>query len=704
MNSLRQFPLVRLILPVILGMAPGIFFEPWLKVPPGIPAIIFILLGFHVFSTKDRVPYSCRWIPGAIIFLLTLTFSYQIMIIRKDNTRNDHIDFKPVQKYCIAEITEPVTRKEKISKVVVRVTYIKEDEKWIRTAGNALVCIGNSARSQLLCYGDRLLMKIQFERPQGPLNPGGFDNKRYLGLKGITYQAYVKPDHWRLLSSDTRDPVFRMALSWRDRMLMVLRNNGIRGREFAVAGALLLGYVDEVDNDLMRDYASTGVIHILSVSGMHVGVIFLVFERLLAFMEKRKNGVYIKAFLIIGLTWLYAFITGLSPPVMRAAAMLSLVVTGKAMKRHPGIFNNLAASVIFLLVLQPFMLADPGFQLSYVAVAGIVLFYKPISSLYLPDNRVLQKVWPIMAVSVAAQLATLPLCLYYFHQFPDYFMITNIIVIPLSNLIIYTGIVVLVIGNIPWASYIVARILSLMVWCLNAFIHWMGELPFSVTRGIDITFPQAIILYMVIISGAVFFSSKKKKWLIISLSLMVLLSGSMVWGRYMQMTRSRFIVYDTRGKGVCDFITGGRSILVGRLSALSDPFFRDAFIKSRRNDRVTGLFEFQHPLPSQGRRPFRYGGYFYREGNFINFRGKRIVIVDSKIRGSPTLSLKVDYLIITGNLRSSLKEVTTHLKPGLIILDASNSQRKVREWIKEAQGLGLTCYSVSASGAFAVEF
>ena len=185
---------------------------------------------------------------------------------------------------------------------------------------------------------------------------------------------------------------------------MVLRNNGIRGREFAVAGALLLGYVDEVDNDLMRDYASTGVIHILSVSGMHVGVIFLVFERLLAFMEKRKNGVYIKAFLIIGLTWLYAFITGLSPPVMRAAAMLSLVVTGKAMKRHPGIFNNLAASVIFLLVLQPFMLADPGFQLSYVAVAGIVLFYKPISSLYLPDNRVLQKVWPIMAVSVAAQL------------------------------------------------------------------------------------------------------------------------------------------------------------------------------------------------------------------------------------------------------------------------------------------------------------
>ena len=705
MNSWRQFPLVRIILPFILGMAPGIFCEPWLKVPLSITGIIFFCLGFLVLFPANILTYSCRWISGILLFILIMMLSYRIMLIGKDNLRNDYYgNFKPVQNVCVAEIIEPVIRKERSTKVVVRVTFIKEDGKWIKTVGNALVSIENSPGSQLLCYGDRLLMKLQFEEPQGSLNPGGFDNRRYLRLKGIYFQAHLRPDHWRLISRGNRDPVFRMALSWRDKMLMLLRNNGIKGREFAVAGALLLGYVDEVDNDLMKDYAATGVIHILSVSGMHVGMIFLVFEKLLAFIEKRKNGIYIKAFLIIGFIWLYAFITGLSPAVMRAAAMLSLVVSGKAMKRHPHILNILAASVIFLLVLQPLMLADPGFQLSYLAVAGIVLFFRPVRSLYLAGNWILDKVWSIVAVSIAAQFVALPLCLYYFHQFPDYFMITNIIVIPLSNLIIYTGILAIALGNIPWVSCFIARMLSLMVWFLNAFIHWIGALPFSVTRGIVITFPQTIVLYMVIITGTVFFSLKKKIWLFVSLSLMILLSGSFLWERYRQMTMSKFTVYDIRGKGLCDFITGGKSILVGRLSALKDPFFRDAFMKSRWNDKVTGLFEFQDPLPSHDDRPFHYGGFFYRKGNFINFGNKRIVIINNKIPGNTDFKLNVDYLIITGNLKFSLKEVTKHFKPGLIIFDASNSQRKVKEWMKEAHGSGLPCYSVSVSGAFTSEF
>ena len=657
-----------------------------------------------MYFLQKQVPYSCRWIPGTIIFMLIMTFSYRIMLIGKDNLRDDYYgNFKRVQKVCVAEITEPVIRKERSTKVVVRVAFIKENGNWIKTVGNAFVFIENSPGSQLLCYGDRLLMKMQFEEPQGSLNPGGFDNRRYLRLKGIYFQAYVRPGHWRLISRGNRDPVFRMALSWRDKMLMLLRNNGIKGREFAVAGALLLGYVDEVDNDLMRDYAATGVIHILSVSGMHVGMIFLVFEKLLAFIEKLKNGIRIKAFLIIGIIWLYAFITGLSPPVMRAAAMLSLVVSGKAMKRHPHTLNILAASIIFLLVLQPLMMADPGFQLSYLAVAGIVLFYKPVLSLYLPGNRILDKIWSIVAVSVAAQFVTLPLCLCYFHQFPDYFMIANIIVIPLSNLIIYSGILAIALGNIPWVSTFIARMLSVMVWFLNTSIHWIGALPFSVTRGIVITFPQSVVLYLVIITGTVFFSSKKKMWLFVSLSLMIMLSGSFLRERYWQMTMHKFKVYDIRGKGLCDFITGGKSILVGSLSALKDPFFRDAFMRSRWNDKVTGLFGFQSPLPSQDNRPFHYGGSFYKEGNFINFGNKRIVIVNNKIPGCTNIKLNVDYLIITGNLKCSLKDITKHFKPGLIIFDASNSQRKVKEWMKEAHVSGLPCYSVSVSGAFTIE-
>jgi competence protein ComEC len=705
MNSFRQFPLLRLIVPVFLGIAQGIFCETEIKIPLSLVIILFFCFGFLIVKPESIFPYSFQWITGILIFLLTAALSDRIMISGKDILKNDYFgNFQPVQKYCIGEIIEPVIRKEKSTKAVIRVTFVKENGKWLRTVGKALVFLENSPCSQLLCYGDRLLMNTQFTEPEGSRNPAGFDNKRYLRLKELWLQAHVKKGHWVIISRETRDPVFRLALSWRDKMLMLLRKNGMKGNEFAVAGALLLGYVDEVDNDLMHDYSATGVMHILSVSGMHVGMIFLVLDKLLAFLDKRKNGGYAKALLVICFIWLYALITGLSPAVMRAAGMLSLLVSGKAMKRHPDTLNVLAASAIFLLIWQPVLLADPGFQLSYLAVGGIVLLYKPVYNLYVPGNLVLDKVWSIVAVSIAAQLATLPLCLYYFHQFPNYFIVTNIIVIPLSNLIIYTGILAIALGNIPWISFLVARILSLMIWFLNSFIHWMGALPFSVFRGIVISVPEFIVLFSVLISGVAFFSSKKKKWLFVSLSLMILLSGNFLWERYRQVSVSKFTVYDVRGQGLCDFITGGKSILVGGLSALKEPFFLDAFRKSRWNEKVTGLFGFQYPLPLCHNKPFHYGNLFYKKGNFIGFGGKRIVILDQKIRDNSNLVLGVDYLIVSGNPGSDLKDILRHFKPGIVILDASNAPWKVKKWIKEAHWLGVHCYSVSASGAFTDKF
>jgi competence protein ComEC len=632
-------------------------------------------------------------------------FADRIMILGKDNLKKDYFgNFKSVQKYCIGEIIEPVVRKEKSIKAVIRVTFIREKGRWIRTEGKALVFLGQGPCSQLLCYGDRVLLNAQFNEPEGSRNPAGFDNQWYLRLRGIYLQAYVKQGHWVIISRETRNPVFSLALSWRDRMLMLLRRNGLKGREFAVAGALLLGYVDEVDNDLMADYSATGVMHILSVSGMHVGMIFLVLDKLLAFLERRKNGGYVKALLVIVFVWLYALITGLSPAVMRAAGMLSLLVCGKAMKRHPDTLNVLAASAIFLLIWQPVLLADPGFQLSYLAVGGIVILYKPVYNIYIPESSLLDKIWSIVAVSIAAQLATLPLCLYYFHQFPNYFMITNIIVIPLSNLIIYTGILTIAIGTIPWVSFIIARILSLMIWFLNSFIHWMGALPFSVLRGVVIGIPEFIVFYLVLISCVAFFSSKNKKWFFVSLSLMILLSGNFLRNTFMQASVSKITVYDVRGQVLCDFIAGGKSILVGGLSALKEPFFLDTYRKYHWNEKVSGLFEFQFPLPSSYDKPFHYGNLFYKKGNFIAFGGKKIVVVDQKIGDNSNLILCVDYLIISGNPRSDLKDLVRHFRPGIVILDASNTPWNVKKWMKEAHWLGVHCYAVSISGAFTDKF
>jgi competence protein ComEC len=242
-----------------------------------------------------------------------------------------------------------------------------------------------------------------------------------------------------------------------------------------------------------------------------------------------------------------------------------------------------------------------------------------------------------------------------------------------------------------------------MVWFLNAFIHFMGSLPFSVTRGLVITFPESLVLYMILITGAVYISVKKKVWLFISLFLMILLSGCFLWERSGKVSKSSFTVYDVKGIGLYDFISGGKSILVGGLSVMKDPFFHDMIMKSRWNTKVTGLFEFQYPLPNNCNNAFHSEGFF-RKWNYIGFRGKRIVILNKSIPLQAVRKLEVDYLIVTRNPKIKMKDLLRNFKPGLVILDASVPLWKVKEWMKEAHWLGIRCYSISISGAFTVAF
>ena len=703
MNQWRQFPLIRIALAVFTGIATGIFFKINMQVPVVLPLTLFLFFGLLLFFPRFNLSYSYRWINGVLIFLVTVLLSIKLVQLGEDTRKKNYFgNYQPIQRLCICEIIEPVVQKQKVTKVFARIAYVKDKGRWFKSEGTAVISLARSSRSQLLCYGDRIVMNTIFTMPDESRNPGGFDNRHYLQLKGIYRQAYVKRDRWRLLSCGNRNPVFHLALSWRDRMLMMLRRKGMKGKEFAVAGALLLGSVDEIDNELRQDYSATGLMHIIVVSGMHVGIVFILLEKLLVLLNNRKRGPCIKAVVIIICIWLYAMVTGLSPPVMRASTMLSMVVIGKTIDRRPNVLNVIAASAIFLLVRQPLLLVNPGFQISYMAVTGIVLLFNPVHSIFVPNNRLIDKIWSIVSLSVVAQLSILPLCLYYFHQFPNFFIITNIIVFPLVNLIIYTGILALAIGTIPFVSMIILKCLNLMVWLLNDFIHWVGSLPLSVSRGLTISFCESILLYFVLISIFFFLSGKKKMWLFLSLSMMILISGISFTKLYQQARKSTFTVYDVKGSGLYDFTAGGKSILVGNISALKDPYFNDTFHKSRWNDNVDGQFEFESSV-LRSDRPFRYGGFTLR-GDYIAFNGKMFAIITKKHSSKGVQKLMVDYLIISRNPRSTLKDLVANFNAGIIIFDASNSVIKVNAWIKEAHYLGLRCYTVPLSGAFRGEF
>jgi competence protein ComEC len=520
--------------------------------------------------------------------------------------------------------------------------------------------------------------------------------------------VFANPWSWQVVDLTPSNAIRQWAFQVRDGLLCILRDNHMEGREFAVAAALLLGYVEELDPELRSAYSASGAMHILSVSGMHVGIIYLFLEFLLGFMNRSKTGRLSKAILLLLLIWFYAILTGLSPSVLRSAAMLSLPIVGRSLNRSPNMYNVVAASAIFILAFDPSLLLDTGFQLSYLAVTGIMVLYKPVYDLYVTSAWLPDKVWSVVAVSIAAQIATLPLTLYVFHQFPNYFMLTNIFVVPLSSLIIYTGILVLVVGYVPVVSLLCAKVLVFLVWLLNSVIVGIERLPFSTLNGIYITGSGMILLYLFIAVVFLYLTRRQIVFLGMVLIVAILLSIQGAAFRMERLQSSKMVVFNARRTALYMFAAGGRAALLyheptrgGGVSCVPDlspaaAAMKAGGIRSNRaywlkgGVRETGITGNYLPLAVSG--------------NFIRFFDYRVAILDRSIPKGVTRELPVDLLIISGNPKISLTDALKIFRPSQIVIDATNTGYRTQKWMEEAAAAGVPCHSCTVHGAFEKEF
>jgi len=266
-----------------------------------------------------------------------------------------------------------------------------------------------------------------------------------------------------------------------------------------MGAALLLGERADVDKAVLKSYSDTGTIHIISVSGLHVGIIFLVLQHLFKLVRVLKNEL-LKCALMILCIWFYAMLTGLPASVIRSACMISFYCIGKAINHQSNTINHVAASALFLLSIDTLYLFDVGFQLSYLAVLGILYLQKWISNWYQPKNKVMTYIWSTTSVSLAAQLFTLPLCWYYFHQFPNYFIIANLIAIPLSSVALYASIGVLVFSKIHYVVLLFQWALQYSIAGLNAYLLWLSKWPMAVLALPRIDFVMSVFISLLLMS------------------------------------------------------------------------------------------------------------------------------------------------------------------------------------------------------------
>ncbi|HNY01490.1 MAG TPA: ComEC/Rec2 family competence protein, partial [Bacteroidales bacterium] len=626
----------------------------------------------------------------------------------------------------LAEIAEPPSVRADMCKCLLTIRSRKEGHAWIPATGQAVGYLRTRGGESSLQYGDRILLHAGFQRVTDNSNPFSFNYMKYLARKGIYHRVYAGPYDWRPASLPPSGYVFRVAFAVRDRLLNILRKNGMQGREFAVAAALLLGYVGEIDNSLRSDYAATGAMHILSVSGMHVGIIYLFLGFVLGFLGRSRWGRALHTLLMLFFIWFYALVTGLSPCVLRAAAMLSLPVIGKAAGRVTDMYNVMAASLFLILVLDPALVYDVGFLLSYLAVTGIVVIYRPVYDLYITSSWLPDKAWSLVAVSLAAQVSTLPLTLYVFHQFPNYFLITNLVVVPLSSVVIYAGILALLAGGVPVAGIVLAKVLVVLVRLLNTLIGLIGGWPGSVTRGIFLSFPEMLLLYAALVAVILFFTLRRAAWLYLFIACLIVVNLSFLATRAGRLHTSRFVVFQVRKQALCAFTHQDRALVLARdmgseageeerrgvlMNAFDGWGIRKWGVAGWPGGAVdTGesghVVKWSSGRVEKGSGEWRDGRQFPLavRGRFLLANGLRVAMLSGPVPKGFRGQFSVDILILSGDPHTGLEAAVRVFRPGLIVSDATNSRWRERRWEGEAARLGVKFHSVATMGAFVKEF
>jgi len=411
----------------------------------------------------------------------------------------------------------------KNGKVIIdaKLIGIFNEGKWAKTNGKARIEIELS-KSMSLFTGDYLLVYGNIERPITNLFPKLFDYRSYLETIGIDY--FLKTDERKIATiNNSQFNLSKFAIQIRDRCIENIEQHNIKKDLLAVVSALILGTRSELDKQLIKDYTQCGIVHILAVSGLHVGLIYVAFLFLLnPFKKFLPKIVFVLS--VIGFLWFYAILTGLSPSVVRASAMCTFIVIATTYNLKITNFNLLASVAFFMILFDASIWKQLGFQLSFAAVWSIFAF-KPILDFGNKfKNWFIRNIYKAAALSFVAQLATFPLCSYYFGTFPSYFLLANLIAVPLSTLLTYLGISAMVLGSVPFLGFLLAKWLEIGISWMNSFAHFVSSLPYAIIQNIFISRNQAICLALFIfIFSMVFihFNSIKLKlllfcWLIFS--------------------------------------------------------------------------------------------------------------------------------------------------------------------------------------------
>lgn len=718
--NLHQYPYIRLIIPWIAGVFCGErFFRDTLELYWGVLA--FCLFACAVFSFYFLKRRSLRWCFGVAVFALCFTGGWIGITWQLKQTVYPFPEKEIVYRVVLTDTPKakertflcPVLLKERYDSTGVyhvgrkAILYLQHDSATVRlSAGNQSSVTTPVSVVDQLQSGDELLVSSRISPPVNGKNFDEFDYARYLMHKEISGTGYVASGKWTLLSSGPTSlyenissiglisSIRLTANSYREKVLSLYRRLGFCGDQLAVLSALTVGDKTELSESIRESYSIAGASHVLALSGLHIGLLYaLLLFLLLPLAKTGIAGRILRPILIILLLWAFAFFTGFSPSVVRSVCMFSILALGVLFSRRSLTLNTLAATAWVMLFYNPVWLFDVGFQLSFLAVASILLFQKPIYRLFPVKSRVGKYVWGIMSVSVAAQLGTAPLVMFYFSRFSTHFLLTNLVVIPLVTIILYSAVLLLLLTPLSSIQSFIADAVKALLDGLNIFVRWIEQLPYASIDGIWLYPVEVLCIYLSLLLLFRCLANRRLRNIQLLLCSILLLStyhATMCWIDHSQPS---LVFYNVRGCPAVHCIGYNGQSWISYGDSLSD--------KSRLQRVAINYWNHQRLLPPVEVTTDYQDNDFVRQQQIFSYRGCRICMVtdnhwQNKTTDSP---LYIQYLYLCKGFDGHLEELIRVFSPSCIVLDASLPEYRKHLLREECKQLRLRFISLSEEGS-----
>ena len=592
--------------------------------------------------------------------------------------KNYFANFKPNDSFISVEIRKVLKSNLFYDKYVGAIVKVGTHN----AKGTILINVGKDTLKTKIQIGNMLLFKSSFQDISKPLNPFQFDYKTYLEKQGIYQQIFLSKGNF-IISKTVSSSTFGFASNFREAIEKSLQVHGLQGEELAVVKALLLGQRNDISNEIIANYTRAGAIHILAISGLHIGVLLLLLNTFMKPLETIKNGRYIKMILCVIILWCFAIITGLSASVIRAVTMFTFVVIGLSFQRQTMVLFSLVSSMFFLLLIHPMFVFDVGFQLSYLAVFSIVIFQPKLVSVWKPSNWFLKKVWQLFTVSISAQLGVLPISLYYFHQFPGLFLLSNIVIVPFVGLLLMGGILVIVLSLFEILPPIIMLLYSKVISLMNGFVSWVSLQESFILTEISFSATKMIISYLILLMLVLFLEKKSFKALLAFLGSLIMFQGNLMFEKYRLNSQNELILFNKSRKTIIGVREASRMKIYHNVNSLMTN--KKSSITNYKIGKNIKELQFLKYIP-----------------NCLSFNKNQILLID-KAGIYQVEGMKSPIVILTNSPKINLARLIQDLRPKMLIADASNYKNQVEKWQLLAVKWGIPFHYTVNNGAFVLK-